>query len=84
MMFPGKAALKYLLNGADHLTSFGDSGMYLKRGGYRAALRDFKAVHPTQVEVVHDIHGVVSNTMDKHVTLIIFASILTNLASKQS
>ena len=56
----GRAALSYLLKGAKHIQTFGDSGMFIKPGGYRAAIKDFKAVHPTHVEVVHDVRGIVS------------------------
>lgn len=55
----GRAALSYLLKGAKHIQTFGDSGMFIKPGGYRAAIKDFKAVHPTHVEVVHDVRGIV-------------------------
>ena len=34
--------------------------MFIKPGGYRAAIRDFKAVHTTHVEVVHDDDEIVS------------------------
>ena len=34
--------------------------MFIKLGGYRAAIRDFKVINPTHVEVVHDVHGIVS------------------------
>ena len=52
--------MKFILDGAEHLQAFGDVSLYTKRGGYRAALRDFKAVHPKAVEVVHDVNGIVS------------------------
>ena len=34
--------------------------MFIKLGGYRAAIKDFKTISPTHVEVVHDDHRIVS------------------------
>ena len=53
--------MKYILSGAKPIYSFGRISVFTKPGGYRQAIRDFKAVHPENIEVVHDIHGIVSS-----------------------